>query len=339
MYVRKQGNPRHQEMRALAERVAERGTVVSNTLQLFFTSSLDAEKIRDHALRMMAAECCEFLQHSEEGEGERWEPYQRWAKAFTVDAAKDDTVITFNYDRVPDVLSGKTERLWIPSPVDADGRPPSLRRRVTVLKLHGSVDWVRKGNLTHDRARGIGWGRREDKRPIGRADGSSVGADQIHCAAVHCASHDLAIATPGPTKARMTGDGGPLKAIWNMAEASLLNADAIVFIGYRIPPTDAGTRAWLADAITSGKMDQRRQRLDEMTKAGDRADTGIPPLLVHTVLGPDVNHVDSRRLTGILEALDAGDCMQVKNWPMGAEDFLGIVGRRQLLTPMSGTRL
>jgi len=142
----------------------------------------------------------------------------------------------------------------------------------------------------------------------------------------------LAIATPGPTKARMIAEtSGPLRPIWDLAERAMAAAEAIVFVGYRIPPTDAATRAWMAEQLRGNGIVVQREADRERSHKGGGGAPIKQRLRLHTVLGPNVNHVDSQRLAGIVKALDPLDDMPIHQWPMGAEDFLGIVTRNRLL--------
>jgi hypothetical protein len=84
--------------------------------------------IRQEALRLAAAEVSGFLKAADP-KLERWAPYRQWVKTL----AKNDTVITYNYDRVPDLLNDESsEKLWIPTFVAAD----ELQTKPTILKVH-----------------------------------------------------------------------------------------------------------------------------------------------------------------------------------------------------------
>ena len=131
------------------------------------------------------------------------------------------------------------------------------------------------------------------------------------------------LATPGPTKYSMVeGRKAPLRPIWNRARKVLCEADAIVFVGYRMPATDAHTKQWLIDCL--------RQRLGTFPFSFERP--GFSKLAVHTVLGPDTGHEHSRRLKGSLD--EVHPALGVRQWEMGAEDFLGLVSRKTLLAPI-----
>lgn len=258
------------------------------------------------ALKLAAAECCVFTKYANL-QSERWRSYVNWALN---GLGRNDTIITFNWDRVPELLSDELKSrtgttLWIPTPNQLAAPPPSAQP--LVLKLHGSVDWLLKKE---------GLERQSDPEAV------------LHCAQ----ASSMGIATPGPSKTEMI-DGvglpgkrrntGPLNALWVRAEEVLQEATAVVFLGYRIPPTDAFTRDRLLSSISSNvytrNTDQFGKQLPNPIK-----------LPVHTVLGSDTNHHDSRRLKGVLEESDVERRIGVKRWPMLAEDFIAVVGRQRL---------
>lgn len=120
----------------------------------------------------------------------------------------------------------------------------------------------------------------------------------------------------------MVREEGPLHALWKEAAKAVIDADAIAFIGYRFPPTDALSREKLMGWIRTNVQNRARRGL------GAR-------LRVHTVLGDNVNSSHSRRLVGLLEAVGGQDGagqprIEVRSWPMFAEDFLGLVQRVRL---------
>lgn len=93
--------------------------------------------------------------------------------------------------------------------------------------------------------------------------------------ALVCADHELAIATPGLTKHGMVGED--FRYLWQRAEEALVGANAVVFVGYRFPPTDSEALRRLAGAI--GRNDTLH-------------------LALHTVLGPRSD--DDTRLRSLL---------------------------------------
>jgi hypothetical protein len=269
----------------------------------------------------MAAECCVFLKDSD-FKLERWKPYIEWATALT----QNDTIITFNYDRVPDLLSKlQTESGRQPFDIPVPTNVGEFFAVPRVLKLHGSVSW-------HLASQGLA--ERSDEEALACPHTTQFG-----------------MATPGPTKREMIegtitlplhGNSkvqAPLKPLWDAAEIAIREAFTIVIVGYRIPPSDAYTRKWLIDALRTNKR---------MNSAlGPRPDNQIvfpgpppktlpakDPLVVHTILGSNVNHEHSRRLKGMLEEVDPEGRIEVKPWAMFAEDFLAVANRQRLLKPV-----
>ena len=86
------------------------------------------------------------------------------------------------------------------------------------------------------------------------------------------------IGTPGPNKRDITGY---LKPVWDEAILAIHNAEAIVFVGYRFPPSDSDARDTILEAVQGNDS---------------------PHLLLHTVLGPNVNDESTSRLRGLLES-------------------------------------
>jgi len=187
------------------------------------------------ARRLVAAQCWYFVLNVEHHVAERWQPYKYWASQLT----KDDTIISFNYDRV---LESVSENVHVLLPDEAWDQ-----KRVLVLKLHGSVDWE-----------------------ISEEDGKVHRVD-LKPAAVLETTSNLAIGTPGPKKQELTE--GPFHPLWNQAKACLLAAERIVFLGFRFPPSDSIPRRQLLSAI-GGNRDQQIQSVLIHTVLGD--DVGSP---------------------------------------------------------------
>jgi hypothetical protein len=165
------------------------------------------------AKRQIAAECCAFLDEANV-EDERWMPYRSWVGRI----GADDTIITFNYDRVLEHLKSVRELVVL------DSRNLEEPFRVPiVLKLHGSVDW-----RSH-------------------AHGSQFIAVDDPVFALGCDDIEICLATPGPTKQQMTA---AFRDLWSLAEKALESADHVVFVGYRFPPTDAAARQTLLEALS-----------------------------------------------------------------------------------------
>ncbi|SRR6266849_3549949 len=242
------------------------------------------------ARRLLAAECCSFLE-GVDPDSERWSPYRRWLR--TLFKWDEDTVVTFNYDLVPEMLAASQQQR---ESFQYRNKEPGC---ALLLKLHGSVNWALRytesGQLTE------------------------VDTNAGDRAALTCDDRALAIAGPGPSKQRFSS--GSFEWCWTEAVAALEKAAAIVFVGYRFPPTDAEAREKLLGAIHENK-DQ-------------------PHLPIHTVLGPNTSSDDSRRLKGLLEHAMAGVRKprgtggsigySLVQQPLWAEDFFSVVSRSSIL--------
>jgi hypothetical protein len=174
-------------------------------------------ELRAAARRIVAIQCTTFVLDSDLG-SERWRPYADWLAALK----NDDTIITFNYDPVLERLNQDYGPLRFRVP--AAGLTPAQREpSVNVFKLHGSVTWKREAN--------------------------KIVPQQDWEFGAKCDPDELAIATPGPSKHTHVTD--LFMPLWRMAEKALAEADAVVFIGYRFPPSDAFSRERLLRAPTS----------------------------------------------------------------------------------------
>lgn len=247
--------------------------------------------LTETAKKLVAADCCFF--RDTDVAFEKWSPYRTWAK----ELQPEDTVITFNYDRVTEAAAAASGRA-LDLMLGSDDRIPDATK---LLKLHGSVDWKMDSN------------------------------ERIACVpnatfAVLCDFGQIALGTPGPSK-RLFAE--KMEELWNAAREAILRANAIVFVGYRFPETDAYAREHLLGAIKDSKV-------------GD--------LAVHTVLGPDLNP-DTRRLEQLLRsALHRGGRRDVGGvdeiWQpsppqryrlivhqLFGQDFIGLASRDEILKP------
>jgi hypothetical protein len=172
----------------------------------------------------------------------------------------------------------KTSRGWTLS-----GAPDKVHpRTVPVLKIHGSVNWVL------DDGGGIVVGRPDE--------------------ALHCDRARIAMGVPGPAKE------GFATRRWGMAVAAILQAEAVVFLGYRFPETDADSRTKILTALAQNRQSH---------------------VAVHVVLGPDLAHRDPQRVRMLLttalgqrregQRKDLGshqNTFSLRLHPLFAEDFL-----------------
>jgi len=185
------------------------------------------EQLSAAGRRLLAAECCGFLPHLRK-DSEPIRPFRRWLSSTL---AKEDAIITFNYDRAVEQIAawygGAVQQVNPFSPV-RDGTNTPL------FKLHGSVDW-----------------RRE---PSSDAIGPT---DEVEFA-LKCSDEELAIASPGPNKLNLSAQ---LRRLWQVAMKEVCSADAIVIVGYRLPHGDAFAREQLLEALQQNKQPHLKVRV------------------------------------------------------------------------------
>lgn len=228
------------------------------------------------ASRRLVAGQCTAITDSILSESERAQPYLRWANELV---QPQDSAITFNYDLVPERLYSRTRKLRTALP--PDGRIVG-EHLCPAYKLHGSINWI-----------------------VGE-DGKINESPDDHIA-LTCPDVCLALACPGPTKAATSKQ---LAGLWDKAMQAIVEADGIIFIGYRFPPTDAHSRTRILDAISANQQ----KSLD-----------------VRVVLGPAVNGPDVVRTKSLLEfalarrTLPNAGTLPVQVLPLYAEDYLSVV--------------
>jgi hypothetical protein len=186
----------------------------------FDTRNLTPNDLRFRARRWLAAECCAFLKEAVLTD-EHWQPYVNWAQSL----AANDTIVTFNYDRVVELTDPPHVMVIRPGHDDDIGQAREAKC-CPLLKLHGSVDWS------------------SGSAPGG--DGVVVTLEKDPDFAVSCPDDALVIATPGPSKAETASQ---YRALWDVAEEAIRAADVIVFLGFRFPPSDSDARRRLLGAV------------------------------------------------------------------------------------------
>lgn len=176
--------------------------------------------VRTYAKKLFAAECDMFLDNNP-ASGERWIPYKYWAGRLN----PNDTVLTFNYDKVLEKLkqSVRNNNIMIPTPTEVNKNDYD-RNKTLVYKLHGSINWYRDNEEIHH----------IDNYPESNAYFLSI--------------NDLAIATPGSSK-QMLVQKTHLGLLWKKAVDTITGADIIIFLGYRFPPTDSYSRELILSHI------------------------------------------------------------------------------------------
>lgn len=228
--------------------------------------------MRDAAKRLLAFECSRFLLDAHTGH-EPWLPYKRWVEKLAggrklSDPSNPHTIITFNYDCVLERLGLQPQVVLPYMPGQHQGE---RREGLRIYKLHGSTNW----------------------RYTGEGENIVV-EDRVNFAAT-CKPEELAIAAPGPGKQTQAER---LQALWDEAAHALSEAHVIAILGYRMPPTDARSRAFFVDHLPRGRA-----------------------CAVKLVLGADLAHPDVRRLQGVLQLARPSQTF-VELQPMSAQDYI-----------------
>lgn len=208
--------------------------------------TLSAKDFAREAKRIVAAECCHFLR-SVTAKSERAKPYARWLR--NIGTASRDTIVTFNYDCVLEHLGGALVRDVLVAGADGDIEQQQYRSKKLgsplLIKLHGSVDWQRipaNGALPFRRS-----------------------GDLEHAVK----SPENQIATPGGSK--LASSEGDLQALWALASKKIREAQEVIFIGYRIPESDAAAREMILDALQENENKQLRVKVVLGPPSFDRA--------------------------------------------------------------------
>jgi hypothetical protein len=272
---------------------------------------IGVDELRESARRLIAAECSSFLEGADVRR-EKWRPFRRWARML----GPNDTVVSFNYDRVLETLRDEQNkdagndpalrsalRVILPA---ATFDPGALQGCCPVLKLHGSVDWSK------DLSNG---------KPNGNVrlfpDGALMGDAKF-----------MAIATPGPSKMR---EAEGFDGLWTAARDALKAARVIVFMGFRFPETDAYARETLLEAIGENGTDVPESTATQLD--------------LHVVLGNSPR--DAERLASLLrfscrkrdeapsetarrKAYARPHRFTVTTHPLYAQDFLAVADRDSL---------
>ena len=251
--------------------------------------------------RTIAASCCTFLEGvtcDSARKKERWRPYQQWLGSLR----QHDSILTFNYDRVVELLSPTVRYgaagsshwgvhvLGLQNTVQERDRKDMAKAKLlpTLYKLHGSVNW------------------RIVSGQVDPADWAPTLLER---------GTDLAIATPGDSKMQMAI--GVFGKLWEEAAQVLREADDVFVIGFRFPPSDAFPR----DRLLTPLSENKRESLN-----------------VHVILGPDQN-ADLRRVLALLhmtvlqkpqfDEIDNLNARALITHSMWAEDFLSAWARQE----------
>lgn len=176
---------------------------------LYYTANLRRtfEILHWDAVRFVAAACTRFMIGVDESIAqiaEEWQPYVSWV----LKLRQTDTVITFNYDRVLDVVNKAAGGNLFTSPMQKGFKNRRAKGQIAVCHMHGNVSWRRSKS------------------------GISINGQAV----AHLDPRRSILGTPGHAKKSLKETA--LKLVWQYALERLADADSIVFVGYRFPQSD-----------------------------------------------------------------------------------------------------
>ncbi len=248
------------------------------------------------ARRFVALQCARFTDSYDEGL-ESWQAYRFWFKKIW-HLGPIHRIVSFNYDWVLERLDAE-----IPTPSQAASQDWEYYQdlpgaTVRCLKLHGSVGWKKTGVDSYEPAP-ENWNLYD------------------------CDSSEIAIAAPGPTKHESVK--GPLRFLWAAAREAIEQADSIVFIGYRFPPTDAEARSRLLDAIGRNKAKELSLNIVLGPSLGSDDNVRLKALLRYTVINRGRIEMGNLSQNMVLDALENDRArFSIIEHPLLAEDFLTV---------------
>lgn len=272
------------------------------------TQAYSVEALREYALLSVASECSTYTA-IDNLRGESWEPYLRFKDELV---RAPDAVLTFNYDIV-------LERMNIHGDADTFGihtvrypyTKPYVGSGVPIYKLHGSADWVQKGDLRHTF--------------------STIGKLTALVNHPDLKDHRLLLAAPGATKKLMCR--GPFEEIWEDAQRELELAEVIVFIGYRFPPSDSHARSSILGAIARNDSPYLRIHTVLGPNLHEPDTVRLINLLHHTLRrSGKAEHGNPRGIVNVQDA-HTDPVYDLIPQPLYAEDFLSVADDYELFGP------
>jgi hypothetical protein len=148
-----------------------------------------------------------------------------------LDALKpEDSIISFNWDTIADFTLEYTDAPQFGSYLDLMAQQPKIRDfvdRGTLLKLHGSLNWLRCSNAAC---------RLHDDFVLAVRKGKLQGSLFQKCPECGAALGEPFIIPP--TSRKMIRRGSRIHRLWMLAREQLGYCSRIVFIGYSFPATD-----------------------------------------------------------------------------------------------------
>jgi hypothetical protein len=199
-----------------------------------------AGAFRRRVVQAIAAECM-FAETASVNKDEAWSPYISWGKRLD---AGHDSIITFNYDTVLEKLGESKEAPLINRKGVLDPASGSASGYVPIYKLHGSVDWFFNAH------------------------------DEIHKSENFLRAIDggLSPLMGAPGVSKRTVRDRFLEKVWTQAEKVLRQADVIVFLGYRSPPSDPDARS-SSTPLAPPRARTARHAIAAFTSSWDRTRT------------------------------------------------------------------
>lgn len=266
-----------------------------------FTGPGGIDKLRGEAIRFIAGACSVFLDRPEQrqnvvDESEQWSPFRRWAEHLTPGA---DTVITFNYDRSLDILGDylrRQKRDVLTSPIgdNPDHLEALSKYVVPMYHLHGHVGWLLD----------------PDGKTIKPGEQDSTGF-RSNLPVAYKNPGQAVIGIPGQSKLDLSLR--LLKQLWTKAMDAIVDADAVVLVGYRFPPTDNMAKGEILKALRRNKK-----------------------AVVHVILGH--RSEDVSRVRGMIELTRGKTSNPVYVHDMGGEDFFAGFDRSDLFRSAYSSR-
>jgi hypothetical protein len=241
------------------------------------------------ARRALAAQCSRFLLNRQPASEETWLAFREWAESLDPSV---DAIISFNYDRVLEMLDPKETRFHVLMPSEVLDST-----RVPVYKLHGSVDWVVDGQKLQ---------RRKPNDTLKSLD------------------PQIAIAPPGRSKSQFVAEH--LEPLWTQVEGLLSHAGVVLIVGYGFPKTDSIAKSRILKALSRSNQCPEWTRDihvilgPEVTNSSSQR---VCALLQACTGGRGLIIVPASDPVGGSPFPLHGHLLRIKQHPLWSQDFLG----------------
>ena len=237
--------------------------------------------------RALAAQCSRFLLNRQPESEETWLAFSQWAESLD---PSEDAIISFNYDRVLEMLDPKEARFQVLMPSEALDSA-----KVPAYKLHGSVDWV------------------VDQQKLQRKNATDT---------LRSLETQIAIAPPGRSKSHFVSEH--LEPLWEKAKGLLSHAGAVLIVGYGFPKTDSIAKWRILNALKSDQCPERTRDIHivlgpEVTTPSSQRVLALLQVSVGT--GRKLIMVPASDPMGRIS--DPAKLLRIKQHPLWSQDFLG----------------